>query len=321
MPTIPIPRFNDLVDKDGNLDNEGLQTRLTKLGRSLEYIMSHMDSENVQRLQNRAEQTLVSSTGYGVNLITADNLVTVTDDRSTNLVYNPAAQAASSSNPWYQIYGSMYFYDKTFTAADGALVSSPASTQTVSYTFIGDKVSIIGGVFADSGKINVYLDGDLKATVDTYAPFAGADKWNIGRAELYNIENLVYGKHTIKVQATTEKNASSVGYKFWFDGFRVGRGMNAKQTDEMVADQVAYIPTNGDGYGALNVGGYEPGGSTGEWVMRCITGARLYGAPDPTTNSANKPKVGAKGQNLFIWDGPASSTGVQIEYSVLLVRK
>jgi len=298
------------------------ESTLINWARQLNYLLGgFLDSNNVQRLSNKANQTLVSTTGYGSNLVTADNLVTVMDDRNTGLVYNPAAQAASSSNPWYQLYSSMFCYDKTFTMADGALVSSPASTQTVEYTFTGDKISIIGGTWADSGKINVYLDGALKATVDTYLPFVGADNWNIGRAELYNIENLTFGQHTIKLQATTSKNAAATGYKFYFDGFRVGRGMNYKQTDEMIAYQYVNIPTNANGYGVLNVGGYEPGGSTGEWVMRCITGVNLQGAPDPTTSSANKPKVGSAHQYIYVWDGPASSTGVSIEYSALLIRK
>lgn len=255
----------------------------------------------------------------------SDKLVTIIDDRSTDLVYYPVASTvgsgATSTNPWYKWYGSMYYYDKTYTVTDGSFTAYPASTQTVSYTFTGDKISVIGGSWSDSGMINVYLDNVLQATVDTNAPFGVAGDWNFGRAELYKIENIPYREHTIKLQATTSKNATATGYKFYFDGFRVGKGMNYKQTDEMVADQYVYIPTNANGYGALNVGGYEPGGQTGDWLMRCITGAHLYGAPDPTTNSASKPKVGVTGQWLYVWDGPASSAGVQVEYSALLIRK
>jgi hypothetical protein len=89
----------------------------------------------------------------------------------------------------------------------------------------------------------------------------------------------------------------------------------------MIGDQLVVIPTNANGYGHLNVGGYEPDGPTGEWLMKCITGAHLYGVPDPTTSSADKPKVGVRSQTLYIWDGPASSTGVQVAYSALLIRK
>jgi len=46
MPTVPIPRFNDM---DMN-DPEDLLTRLTRLSRSLEYIMNHLDHANVRQL-------------------------------------------------------------------------------------------------------------------------------------------------------------------------------------------------------------------------------------------------------------------------------
>ena len=48
MPTIPIPRLNDF--EAGDVGSNEFLDRLTKLSRSLEYIMNHMDHANVRQL-------------------------------------------------------------------------------------------------------------------------------------------------------------------------------------------------------------------------------------------------------------------------------
>jgi len=48
MPTIPIPRFNDFEPEDVN--SEEFLNRLIRLSRSLEFLMSHMDHDNVRQL-------------------------------------------------------------------------------------------------------------------------------------------------------------------------------------------------------------------------------------------------------------------------------
>lgn len=69
MPTIPIPRFNDFEARD--VGSEEFLDRLTKLSRSLEYIMSHMDHDNVKRLHTN-ECTIQSE--YGETYINGPQL-------------------------------------------------------------------------------------------------------------------------------------------------------------------------------------------------------------------------------------------------------
>ncbi len=69
MPTIPIPRFNDFTPED--VGSEEFIDRLTKLSRSLEYIMNHMDHDNVRRLHTE-ECTIQSQ--YGETYINGPQL-------------------------------------------------------------------------------------------------------------------------------------------------------------------------------------------------------------------------------------------------------
>lgn len=247
--------------------------------------------------------------------ITADKMVTIIDDRDSAIVYTPSPTPPGAdmnpTGPWYQWYGSMFYYDKTIIIGDGAR----AETQSLEYSFTGSSISIIANTGSDCGKIDVYIDNVLDATVDLYNA-----SWSLGRDEVYKISNLSYATHTIKIVVRTDKNPASTAYFFFFDGLRIGRGLNIKQLDISVARQVVNIVTNANGYGSLNVGGYEPGGQTGPWLMLCITGVRLYNNPNPDSLTANKPKVGFRTQLLYVWDGPVSST-VQLEYSILLITK
>lgn len=67
MPTIPIPRFND-VDMN---DPEDLITRLTRLSRALEYLTGHLDHDNVRRLHT--EEAIIQSR-YGETIINGPTL-------------------------------------------------------------------------------------------------------------------------------------------------------------------------------------------------------------------------------------------------------
>lgn len=268
---------------------------------------------------NTLRQTARSDRSYKDDPITADKLVTVIDDRDPDIIYTPSPTPpgvdSTPTGPWYQWYGSMWYYNKTYTLGDGAL----AQTQSLEYTFTGSSISIIGAVTADCGKIDIYVNNIFEATVDTYAPFTGSSSWSLGRAELYKVENLPYATHTIKIVVRTDKNASSTGYKFRFDGFRIGQGLSVKALDILFAYQWVTITTNANGYGTFNIGGNEPGGNTGDYLILCITGASLR-TPNPDSTLANKPKLGVVGQWIDVWDGPASST-VDVYYSVLLMPK
>ena len=89
-------------------------------------------------------------------------------------------------------------------------------------TFTGTGVKWIG--FSDpwSGKAQVYLDGALAATVDTYAANQTAQSIQ------YSADNLANGSHTLTIVALGTEDAQSAGAWVWVDAFDVTEVVNAR---------------------------------------------------------------------------------------------
>jgi hypothetical protein len=69
-------------------------------------------------------------------------------------------------------------------------------------SFEGTGVSIEGNWFADCGKADIFVDGELKRTVDEYFNFANQTHTNMN---IYHITNLKPGKHILKILVKGEK--------------------------------------------------------------------------------------------------------------------
>jgi hypothetical protein len=83
------------------------------------------------------------------------------------------------------------------------------------FAFNGVGATWIGYRDQWSGIANVYVDGALKATVDTFASPQKAQAVN------YTISGLTPGNHTLVVEVTGTRNASSRGLWVWVDAFDV----------------------------------------------------------------------------------------------------
>jgi hypothetical protein len=61
----------------------------------------------------------------------------------------------------------------------------------------------------------VFIDGTLRATIDTYAA-AEQD-----RVALYSMSGLSAGAHTIRIEVTGQRSAASGGAAVWLDALDV----------------------------------------------------------------------------------------------------
>lgn len=86
--------------------------------------------------------------------------------------------------------------------------SSGAAGDEITFAFEGTGVSMVGNWVKDGGKADVFVDGQLKRTIDCYFNFSNQEHQNIN---LYHITNLPQGKHTIKIVVKGEKRAESLG--------------------------------------------------------------------------------------------------------------
>ena len=80
------------------------------------------------------------------------------------------------------------------------------------FNFNGTGVSINGNWFRDCGKADIYVDGELKRTIDAYFWHA---KQTHNDMDLYHITNLKPGKHTVKVVVKGEKRAEATAANFY----------------------------------------------------------------------------------------------------------
>ena len=85
---------------------------------------------------------------------------------------------------------------------------SGTAGDEISFTFEGTGASIEGNWVKDGGIADVYVDGQLKRTIDCYFNFANQEHQNMN---IYHITNLPEGKHTIRLVVKGEKRPESAG--------------------------------------------------------------------------------------------------------------
>jgi hypothetical protein len=118
-------------------------------------------------------------------------------------------EESSSAVTWS---GNWFANNGGFNSGASAKLAMDAGSRAT-FTFTGNSVSWIGFKDQWSGIANVYIDGNLAGTVDTYSATSQA------QAVAYTASNLAWGTHTIAIEATSTKNASSQGAWVWVDAF------------------------------------------------------------------------------------------------------
>ena len=79
-------------------------------------------------------------------------------------------------------------------------------------------VTWIGYADEWAGIARVFVDGTLRATVDTYSSPSQA------RKPLFTVSGLAPGSHTLRIEVTGTRNAASGGAWIWVDAFDVAGG-------------------------------------------------------------------------------------------------
>lgn len=86
-------------------------------------------------------------------------------------------------------------------------VSANAGDEAI-FEFEGTGVSIAGNWYKNCGKADIYVDGQLKRTIDCYFDYSNQHPSNVN---LYLTTNLPVGKHTVSVVVKGEKRTESEG--------------------------------------------------------------------------------------------------------------
>ena len=117
---------------------------------------------------------------------------------------NPAVQLTGN---WFPNYGAV-------NSGGSAIMAMDQGSQ-VTFSFTGTGVQWLGYRDGWSGIAQVYLDGALQGTIDTYSAFAQA------QAVLYSLNGLTNASHKLTIAVTGTRNANSGGEWVWVDAFDV----------------------------------------------------------------------------------------------------
>jgi hypothetical protein len=118
------------------------------------------------------------------------------------------------NDPAMSFFGRWYANSNPEHSAGGAMLATDAGSRAT-LTFSGTGIRWMAYRDEWSGIARVYLDGELKITIDNYLSPAQA------RAMPYSLIGLPAGTHTLSIEATGIRNASSKGSWVWLDAFEV----------------------------------------------------------------------------------------------------
>jgi hypothetical protein len=116
------------------------------------------------------------------------------------------------------IYTGTWFLNTNPVRSGGTAVLAVDAGSRVTVSFNGASIMWIAHRDEWSGIARVYLDGVLKATVDTYLTPAQAQ--SVG----YSVGGLGAGAHTLTIELTGAHNPNSGGSWIWVDAFEVVGG-------------------------------------------------------------------------------------------------
>ena len=112
-------------------------------------------------------------------------------------------------------YTGHWYANNSAALSSGSAALAMDAGARASLSFTGSGVSWIAYRDEWSGVARVYIDGDLKTTVDNYLSPSRTG------VAVYSIGGLSPGTHTITIEATGSRNSSAQGSWVWVDAFDV----------------------------------------------------------------------------------------------------
>jgi uncharacterized protein (TIGR03437 family) len=144
--------------------------------------------------------------------ITDGTLVSTTQAAGAGLAQQTNV-SANYNGQWFTTKGAMY--------SGGSINSAVDAGAGVTFTFNGTGVSWLGYRDQWSGIAQVYIDGALQATVDTYLNPSQA------QTTTWSVSGLLPGNHVLDIVGTGTADAASGGAWIWVNGFQVSGSVTA----------------------------------------------------------------------------------------------
>jgi hypothetical protein len=133
----------------------------------------------------------------------------------TTTRFEETAATLEPAGAWSELTGT----SAGATLSDDRAVFTAAAGARATFPFSGTSVTWIGLPCEVCGIARVFVDGTLAATVDTFAPSRPA-----ASTGMFTASGLTAGSHTLLIEVTGTKNASSGAANVVVDAFDVGGG-------------------------------------------------------------------------------------------------
>lgn len=98
-------------------------------------------------------------------------------------------------------------------------VFSATAGDELAFTFTGTGISLEGNWYRDGGKAEVWVDGTLHRTIDTYYDFAGQQRTE----SIWHITGLDPGEHTVRLIVKGEKRHEAAGTRVYVSSATIFR--------------------------------------------------------------------------------------------------
>jgi hypothetical protein len=134
-------------------------------------------------------------------------------------------------------YTGIWYSNTNAAHSSGTAVLAASPDSAVTLNFNGTGISWIAYRDEWSGLARVFLDNELKATIDTYLLPGQA------RTAIYTVEGLSAGNHSLRIEVTGTGNQSSGGSWVWLDAFVVMQTQTA-----VIPAQTPVLSLNTTGY-------------------------------------------------------------------------
>lgn len=106
-------------------------------------------------------------------------------------------------------------------------IFSDRSGDELALTFKGTGIAIYGNWYKDGGKADVYIDGKLHRTIDTYYYFANQQHTEC----IWHVMNLQPGEHTMRLVVKGEKRPEAEGARVYITSAKIFRTEKKKNED------------------------------------------------------------------------------------------
>ena len=175
-------------------------------------------SRDGSRVVYSGDYDLQTIDGYAAEYSDVYLIVVGSPPTSTPASVTPAPTTTvvryEQNNAAVQLTGTWLPNSGAFNSGGSAVLATDQGSQAT-FTFTGTGVNWIGYRDQWSGIAQVYLDGALKGTIDTYSANA------LAQTVVYSVSGLSNASHNLTIVVTGTRDATSGGAWVWVDAFDV----------------------------------------------------------------------------------------------------